>query len=563
MQVCSGLPISQGLAAGKIVFLGTQKATVRQAVSPQEEQLRFESAQRQAVDALGALYEKARAELGEKDAEIFSVHQLMAEDEDFTDLVSEAIADGAEAAEAVRQAGEQCAAMFSAMDDDYMRERAADVRDVAARICRILNGEAEQTITEPCLIAAEELTPSQTVQFPREFVRGMLTARGAANSHMGILARTLGVPAVSQLPVSAELHGRTAVLDGFSGTLTLDPDEQTLAEAAAKIAAQQAQREALRQLISAPSVTRDGHSVRLYANIAGTDDLPLLRESGAEGVGLLRSEFLYLGRSTYPTEDELFESYKTVVQAMDGREVIIRTLDIGADKQVGYFDMPPEDNPALGLRAIRLCLTRPILFQTQLCAILRASRYGTVGIMFPMVTGPDELHRLKQALADAEDVLIACGERFGPYRVGVMIETPAAVFMSGELAGEVDFFSIGTNDLIQYTVAVDRGNKQIEKLYDYHHPAVLRLIAHTIASAAAAGIPCCMCGEAAGEEDFTQALLGCGLMQFSVSAGAVAGLKKRICDSSREAAKSLFAQLEAMKTAEEITRKLSQRGEDA
>jgi len=247
----------------------------------------------------------------------------MAEDEDFTDLVSEAIADGAEASEAVRQAGEQCAAIFSAMDDDYMRERAADVRDVAARICRILNGEAEQTITEPCLIAAEELTPSQTVQFPREFVRGMLTARGAANSHMGILARTLGVPAVSQLPVSAELHGRTAVLDGFSGTLTLDPDEQTLAEANAKIAAQQEQREALRQLISAPSVTRDGHSVRLYANIAGTDDLPLMRESGAEGVGLLRSEFLYLGRSTYPTEDELFESYKTIVQAMDGREVII------------------------------------------------------------------------------------------------------------------------------------------------------------------------------------------------------------------------------------------------
>ena len=247
MQVCSGLPISHGLAAGKIVFLGVQKAAVRQAVSPQEEQLRFESAQRQAVDALGALYEKARAELGEKDAEIFSVHQLMAEDEDFTDLVSEAITDGAEAAEAVRQAGEQCAAIFSAMDDDYMRERAADVRDVAARICRILNGEAEQTITEPCLIAAEELTPSQTVQFPREFVRGMLTARGAANSHMGILARTLGVPAVSQLPVSAGLHGRTAVLDGFSGTLTLDPDEQTLAEANAKIAAQQEQREALRR----------------------------------------------------------------------------------------------------------------------------------------------------------------------------------------------------------------------------------------------------------------------------------------------------------------------------
>ena len=418
--------------------------------------------------------------------------------------------------------------MFSAMDDDYMRERAADVRDVAARICRILNGEAEQTITEPCLIAAEELTPSQTVQFPREFVRGMLTARGAANSHMGILARTLGVPAVSQLPVSAELHGRTAVLDGFSGTLTLDPDEQTLAEAAAKIAAQQAQREALRQLISAPSVTRDGHSVRLYANIAGTDDLPLLRESGAEGVGLLRSEFLYLGRSTYPTEDELIESYKTVVQAMDGREVIIRTLDIGADKQVGYFDMPPEDNPALGLRAIRLCLTRPILFQTQLCAILRASRYGTVGIMFPMVTGPDELHRLKQALADAEDVLIARGERFGPYRVGVMIETPAAVFMSGELAGEVDFFSIGTNDLTQYLLAMDRQNPNLAPFCDPHHPAVLRAIRQTVECAHQAGCTVGICGELAADEALTEAFLRLGVDELSVAPSRILPLREKI-----------------------------------
>ena len=373
MQVCSGLPISQGLAAGKIVFLGAQKAAVRQAGSPQEEQLRFESAQRQAVDALGALYEKARAELGEKDAEIFSVHQLMAEDEDFTDLVSEAIADGAEASEAVRQAGEQCAAMFSSMDDAYMRERAADVQDVAARIRRILRGEAETTLTGPCLIAAEELTPSQTVQFPRAFVQGFLTARGAANSHTGILARTLGVPAVSQLPVDAQLQGRTAILNGDEGTLILDPDEDQLRAAEAGIRARQAQREALQQLAKLPSVTKDGHAIRLYANLAGTDDLPLLQQSGAEGVGLLRSEFLYLGRSSYPTEDELFASYRQLVQAMDGREIIIRTLDIGADKKADYFDLPPEDNPALGLRAIRLCLTRPALLQTQLCAILRAS----------------------------------------------------------------------------------------------------------------------------------------------------------------------------------------------
>ena len=528
MQVFSGLPISQGLAAGNIVYLGEHAAAASQAGSPQQEQARFSDAQRQAVDALGALYERTKADLGEQDAEIFSVHQLMAEDEDFTDLVSEAISDGTEASEAVRQAGEQCAAMFSGMDDAYMRERAADVRDVAARICRILNGEAEHSITEPCLIAAEELTPSQTVQFPRELVRGMLTARGAANSHTGILARTLGVPAVSQLPVTQALHGHMAVLDGFAGTLTLDPDEKTLAEANAKIAEQQAQREALRQLVSAPSVTRDGHTIRLYANIGGTDDLPLLEKSGAEGVGLLRSEFLYLGRSTYPTEDELFESYKTIVQAMDGREIIIRTLDIGADKQADYFDLPPEDNPALGLRAIRLCLTRPALFQTQLCAILRASRYGTIGIMFPMVTGLDELHRLKEALADAEDVLIARGERFGPYRVGVMIETPAAVFMSGELAGEVDFFSIGTNDLTQYLLAMDRQNPNLAPFCDLHHPAVLRAIRQTVESAHQAGCTVGICGELAADEALTEAFLRLGVDELSVAPSRILPLRQRI-----------------------------------
>ena len=366
MQQLKGVSISQGLAVGKIVVLTSAAAPEAQAGTPEEELARFQRAQQQAVRDLGALYEKARAELGEAEAEIFSVHQLMAEDEDFTDLITAAIAGGAEASEAVRQAGEQCAAMFSSMDDAYMRERAADVQDVAARIRRILRGEAETTLTGPCLIAAEELTPSQTVQFPRAFVQGFLTARGAANSHTGILARTLGVPAVSQLPVDAQLQGRTAILNGDEGTLILDPDEDQLRAAEAGIRARQAQREALQQLAKLPSVTKDGHAIRLYANLAGTDDLPLLQQSGAEGVGLLRSEFLYLGRSSYPTEDELFASYRQLVQAMDGREIIIRTLDIGADKKADYFDLPPEDNPALGLRAIRLCLTRPALLQTQL-----------------------------------------------------------------------------------------------------------------------------------------------------------------------------------------------------
>ena len=551
MQVFTGLPISQGLAAGKIIFLGTQETVVRQAGSPQEEQARFAAAQQQAIDALGALYEKAKAELGEKDAEIFSVHQLMAEDEDFTDLVSEAIADGAEASAAVRQAGEQCAAMFSGMDDDYMRERAADVRDVAARICRMLNGEAEHSIPEPCLIAAEELTPSQTVQFPRGFVRGMLTARGAANSHTGILARTLGVPAVSQLPVSAELHGHTAILDGFAGTLTLDPNEQMLAEATAKIAAQQAQREALRQLVSAPSVTQDGHSIRLYANIAGTDDLPLLQESGAEGVGLLRSEFLYLGRSTYPTEDELFESYKTIVQAMDGREIIIRTLDIGADKQIGYFDLPKEDNPAMGMRALRICLTRPEIFKTQLRALFRASAFGKLGIMFPMVTSVWEVREAKRMCEEVRRELKNEGIPYSEdVQIGIMIETPAAAINSDRLAKEVDFFSIGTNDLTQYTLACDRQNNDLGRFYDPHHPAVLRLIRLVTENAHKNGIWVGICGELGADLTLTETFLAIGVDELSVTPRSVLPLRNAVrMTDTRESSERILSDLDSDYTA--------------
>ena len=530
MQQMKGVSISQGLAVGKIVVLTSAAAPEAQAGTPEEELARFQRAQQQAVRDLGTLYEKARAELGEAEAEIFSVHQLMAEDEDFTDLITAAIAGGAEASEAVRQAGEQCAAMFSSMDDAYMRERAADVQDVAARIRRILRGEAETTLTGPCLIAAEELTPSQTVQFPRAFVQGFLTARGAANSHTGILARTLGVPAVSQLPVDAQLQGRTAILNGDEGTLILDPDEDQLRAAEAGIRARQAQREALQQLAKLPSVTKDGHAIRLYANLAGTDDLPLLQQSGAEGVGLLRSEFLYLGRSSYPTEDELFASYKQLVQAMDGREIIIRTLDIGADKKADYFDLPPEDNPALGLRAIRLCLTRPALLQTQLCAILRASAFGNVGVMFPMVTGPAELAQLKAALRDAEDTLCARGERFGRYQTGVMIETPAAVFMSRELAREVDFFSIGTNDLTQYLLAMDRQNPALAPFCDPHHPAVLRAIEETVRNAHLEGCRVGICGELAADESLTQTFLRLGVDELSVSPPRILPLRRAIRD---------------------------------
>ena len=439
MQQMKGVSISQGLAVGKIVVLTSADAPEAQAGTPEEELARFQRAQRQAVRDLGALYEKARAELGEAEAEIFSVHQLMAEDEDFADLITAAIAGGAEASEAVRQAGEQCAAMFSSMDDAYMRERAADVQDVAARIRRILRGEAETTLTGPCFIAAEELTPSQTVQFPHAFVQGFLTARGAANSHTGILARTLGVPAVSQLPVDAQLQGRTAILNGDEGTLILDPDEDQLRAAEAGIRARQAQREALQQLAKLPSVTKDGH-------------------------------------------------------------------------------------------AIRLCLTRPALLQTQLCAILRASAFGNVGVMFPMVTGQAELAQLKAALRDAEDTLCARGERFGRYQTGVMIETPAAVFMSRELAREVDFFSIGTNDLTQYLLAMDRQNAALAPFCDPHHPAVLRAIEETVRNAHLEGCRVGICGELAADESLTQTFLRLGVDELSVSPPRILPLRRAIRD---------------------------------
>lgn len=439
MQQLKGVSISQGLAVGKIVVLTSAAAPEAQAGTPEEELARFQRAQRQAVRDLGALYEKARAELGEAEAEIFSVHQLMAEDEDFADLIAAAIAGGAEASEAVRQAGEQCAAMFSSMDDDYMRERAADVQDVAARIRRILRGEAETTLTGPCFIAAEELTPSQTVQFPHAFVQGFLTARGAANSHTGILARTLRVPAVSQLPVDAQLQGRTAILNGDEGTLILDPDEDQLRAAEAGIRARQAQREALQQLAKLPSVTKDGH-------------------------------------------------------------------------------------------AIRLCLTRPALLQTQLCAILRASAFGNVGVMFPMVTGPAELAQLKAALRDAEDTLCARGERFGRYQTGVMIETPAAVFMSRELARGVDFFSIGTNDLTQYLLAMDQQNPALAPFCDPHHPAVLRAIEETVRNAHLEGCRVGICGELAADESLTQTFLRLGVDELSVSPPRILPLRRAIRD---------------------------------
>ena len=535
MQVFSGLPISQGLAAGKIVFLGAQKAAVRQAVSPQEEQLRFESAQRQSVDALGALYEKARAELGEKDAEIFSVHQLMAEDEDFTDLVSEAIADGAEASEAVRQAGEQCAAMFSAMDDDYMRARSADVKDISERVLSVLGGRATGIAAsgEPVIIVADDLAPSETVQLNKDLVLSFVTVHGSVNSHTAILARTMSIPALigTAIPLTDDIDGKVGIVDGKNGCIYVDPDEDTLGRMQQLKLEEQEKKELLQTLKGRENITIDGKKIMLYANIGNSKDLAAVLQNDAGGIGLFRSEFIYLERDTFPTEEEQFQIYRTVAETMAGKPVIIRTLDIGADKKCDYFEMEPEENPAMGCRAIRICLTRPEIFKTQLRALFRASAFGNISIMYPMIISVDELRKIKTIVAEIRQELTEQGVTFGEPKQGIMIETPAAVMMSEELAKEVDFFSIGTNDLTQYTLAIDRQNPKLDAFYDPHHPAVLRMIQMVVENAHKAGIWAGICGELGADTTLTRRFLAMGVDELSMSPGSILPVRKIILET--------------------------------
>ena len=535
MITIQGKGVSAGVGVGPLYFY--RRATVEIHNTTVEdtdaEWHRFKGAQTGAVEQLGVLAEQARAEAGDEAAMLFETHQMMAEDLDYEEAIEDLILNQKLNAEAaVSQVAEQFAAMFAAMDDTYMQARAADVQDVSQRIIGILCGVVQGGIASdvPVLLAADDLAPSETIQLDKSKILGFITAGGSGSSHTAILARTMGIPAIVGMgdALKPEYEGRQAIADGSTGALVIDPDDETRDRLLKKREEQLRLQRLLETLKGQENVTKDGKTVRVYCNIGSPEDVHAVQVNDGGGIGLFRSEFLYLNTKDYPTEDEQFNAYKQVLSDMDGKEVIIRTLDIGADKQVGYFDMPPEDNPALGLRAIRLCLTRPILFQTQLCAILRASRYGTVGIMFPMVTGPDELHRLKQALADAEDVLIARGERFGPYRVGVMIETPAAVFMSGELAGEVDFFSIGTNDLTQYLLAMDRQNPNLAPFCDPHHPAVLRAIRQTVESAHQAGCTVGICGELAADEALTEAFLRLGVDELSVAPSRILPLREKI-----------------------------------
>ena len=536
MITIQGKSVFGVVSIGKMMFYKrNEKVIKREHISDADaEWKRFEAAKGQAVDQLKELYEKALEDVGEANAMIFEIHQMMLEDLDYLESIENIIRSQEVNAEyAVATTADNFAQMFASMDDAYMQGRAADVKDVSERVLDILCGVSAgvKEMTEPCIIAADDLAPSETVQLDKSKVLGFATMYGSANSHTAILARTMNIPAVIGLGeiLSSQYDGKMAVIDGFTGILYVDPDEETLARMQEKRAKDLEQKELLNQLKGKENVTRSGQKINVYANIGNVSDLGAVLKNDAGGIGLFRSEFLYLENSTFPTEEQQFAVYKQVAESMAGKKVIIRTLDIGADKQVDYFNLDKEENPALGYRAIRICLTRPEIFKTQLRALYRAAVYGNLSIMFPMIISVSEVKKIKEIIAQVQAELKAEGI---PYKedveLGVMIETPAAVMISRELAKEVDFFSVGTNDLTQYTLAIDRQNQKLDTFYDPHHPAVLAMIKMAADNAHAEGKWIGICGELGADLELTEEFLKMGLDELSVSPALVLPLRKRI-----------------------------------
>lgn len=535
MQICHGKSVFGGIAIGKIhVFSKKEKQIKRvKVLDTEKETARYEDAVRAAKEQLCGLYEKALKEVGEANAAIFEIHQMMLEDEDYADSVKNIIASQMVNAEyAIGVTADNFANMFAAMEDDYMRARAADVRDISERLLTILEGKQDSKLEadEPVIILAQELAPSETVQMDKDKILAFVTVQGSANSHTAILARTMGIPALvhTDTQVKEVLNGKRAIVDGFAGVLYLEPDEETLQKMRKKQAKEEEKKKLLLELKGKKDVTLDGHEIMLYANIGNAKDLALVLENDASGIGLFRSEFIYLKSKDYPTENEQFQIYKSVAEAMGGKKVIIRTLDIGADKKADYFSLESEENPALGYRAIRICLNEPEIFKTQLRAILRAGVYGNIAVMYPMITSASEVRQIKQLMEEAKKELDRQQIAYADVKQGIMIETPAAVMISGELAKEVDFFSIGTNDLTQYTLAVDRQNPKLDAFYDPHHPAVLRMINLVIENAHKAGIWAGICGELGADTELTKEFLAMGVDELSVSPGCILPIRKII-----------------------------------
>ena len=535
MVVCQGKSVLKGIAIGKIYLYEKQEYVLeqKQVADAEAEVARFEAAKETAIGQLDDLYEKALAEAGEEQAMIFDVHKMMLDDGDYLDAITGLIrSEKVNAEYAVHTTGEQFAAVFASMDDEYMKARSADVKDISGRVIRILAGIGDGSIAseEPVILLADDLTPSETVSLDKSKILAFVTRNGSANSHTAILARSMNIPALVQTDVELlkEYHGIDAVVDGLDGKLYLDPEETVLAELVQKKEACGRERAELEKLIGLDNVTRDGRKINVYANIGSPEDVDKVLLNDAGGIGLFRSEFLYLGREDYPSEEEQFEIYKEVLSRMEGKKVIIRTLDIGADKQVDYFKLPKEENPAMGYRAIRICLDRIDVFKTQLRAIYRASVYGTAAIMFPMIISVKEILRIKEIVEEVKAELSAAGIEIAPVELGIMVETPAAVMISEELAKEVSFFSIGTNDLTQYTLAIDRQNQSLDTIYDSHHPAVLRMIQMTIENGHKGGAWVGICGELGADTTLTKTFVDMGIDELSVSPTYVLGLRKAI-----------------------------------
>ena len=533
MEQFNGKSIFNGIAIGKILFYSkNQQQVKREKIEDVETEIaRYEAAKKEAVEQLGSLHEKAVAEVGEANAMIFEVHAMMLEDEDYNDSVYNIIRkDGVNAEFAVATTGDNFAVMFAEMDDEYFKARAADIKDISERVISVLQGRSNDGNIgeEPVIIVAEDLAPSETVQMDKSKLLAFVTRFGSSNSHTAILARTMNIPALIGVDIEEKWNGKMGIVDGKQGKFFVNPDAETLEKYTKEKKKAEEARELLSKLKGLPDETIDGRQIKLYANIGSVADVANVLANDAAGIGLFRSEFLYLEKDNYPTEEEQFQVYKTVAQNMAGKKVVIRTLDIGADKQVGYFNMEKEENPAMGYRAIRICLDRIEVFKTQLRALYRASAFGTISIMFPMIISVDEVLQIKKIVEEVKQELTSNHISYGEVELGIMIETPAAVMISDLLAKEVDFFSIGTNDLTQYTLAIDRQNPKLDNIYDSHHPAILRMIQMVIDNGHRENCWVGICGELGADTTLTEKFVKMGMDEISVSPAFVLPVRKVI-----------------------------------